>query len=285
MVDLKKELEKDKETLSKQLKNNSPINEAKQLLLGESQEDARIMRHMGGNSTLMQMEEFTGNAVHLEKLEKEYGQVFQVHQIQALCMRYKLRFLNSNLFIGKMDVQVTSMTKQFAKETNTDLNEHDLKTRFFILAEPKAFRLQKQSVSHFQGLKDLRAFMKMVMTDPVLFYKIDDDHFRMIHKWGNDFTIYRALLGFKWLNPDNLRTFNFFIHIPMIAAILGLVAPTFILTNPITTILGTLAASALGATLRNLWYVDRGGFLSEKQTSYHDGFFTSYNWNSPFKLK
>ena len=39
--------------------------------------------------------------------------------------------------------------------------------------------------------------------DPVLFYKIDDQHYRLIHKWGNDFTVLRRIKGYVYDNVDN----------------------------------------------------------------------------------
>lgn len=284
-VDLKEELVRDKETLARQLSENSPVNEVRQLLLTESAEDARILRAMGQNSTLMQLENLTNNAIQLEKLEEEYGEVFTRHQIEALAIKYRLRFVGSNNFIGKMDVQVTAMIRKFAKDTNTSIDEHTLSTKFKILAEPSAFNTHRVRVSHFQGAKDMAAFMHGVFVDPVLFYQIDENHFRMIHKWGNDFTIYRLLLGYKWRSPNTLRTFNFFFQLPFIAILMGLLNSTVIVDYPIATTSILLVSSALIAWVRNVYYLDKGGHLSQENTEYFDGFFTPHNWSSLDKLK
>lgn len=276
-VKLDEELKKGKEDLAKQADMN--LSETKQLLIASGQEDMHILRHLGANSTLVQLENLSGKTIELENLEKEYGQVFTIGQIEDLAVDYRLRFLASRLFIGKMDVEVTAKVKEFFKKTNMASDEHTLQTKFFVLATPDSFSLEKHRVEHFKGIKQA-----LMDNDPVLFYKIDDIHYRMIHKWGKDFTIFRRLLGYKWKSPNKVRTFNFFAYMPIFALILGLLFPAMVATTPFLSVGLVILATAIFAWVRNLQYVDEGGTFSSQETEYYDKYFTPHNWNTTAKL-
>lgn len=258
-----------------------PVNVVKHLLLEASNEDARILRVMGRNSTMMQMENLVGSARELEDLEKEYGQVFEEEQIRDLAIRYRLRFLNSKNFIGKMDIQVTAKIKEFAKNYGISLNEANLEYNFYILAEPKAFALKTIRVKRFENLK---AALTNAFVDPVLFYQVKPGIFVKVHKWGKDFTIYRRLLGYKWQNPNTVRTFNFCVHFGILSLLTATFLPSALINYPILTLLLVSGLSALIATLRNLAILKEGGILSTSESEYVAEYFTSENWDKTDKL-
>ncbi len=116
-VSIDKELEK-KSIEEKKKFNIDPINEVKLLLAGESSEDARILRGLSQNSQFNRIENLRGNQIELENLENEYqGKVYTLDQIESLCVDYRLRFLQSRLFTGSYDVEVSAKIKYLAKET------------------------------------------------------------------------------------------------------------------------------------------------------------------------
>ena len=277
-VNLEKELLKDKEgRLKKSSDERTAVDEVKLLLAGEDQEDQRILRFMGGNSAVMQLENFKGENIEWEKLEKEYGKVFSRDQIRDLAIDYRLRFLNSNLFIGSMNVEVTAKIKEFAKDINTVMDEHTLLTRFFILAVPSCFSLQKVKAKRFSEWEERK---RQAQLDPVLFYKIDDNHYRMIHQWGKEFTLYRKLLGYRWKTPNTLRTSSFFMALPVVALLMAAIFPDFIWTHMSTAIFAVTGFSFLFATLFNVIALKEGGFFVEDKTVYNPNYFTPTNWDS-----
>jgi|GEM_PF-3873469 len=204
-MDLKKELQQIKTNNIKH--HNDVVSEVKLLLAGDASEDLAIMRHLASNSKIVRAEEALGRKIELEKLENDYGEVYTIDQIEKLCIKYKLRFLPSRLFKGDLPVTTIHKIKQFAKETTTSIDPHSLNTKFFIIAPAESFELNYVSE---------RAERERIMRekDPVLFYQIDSEHYRMIHKWGNDFTIFRRVIGFIW---ENKAQHNYTIKISYVA--------------------------------------------------------------------
>lgn len=79
-----KELREEKE---KQLsKINDPINTIQKLLEYDSQEDRRILTQLSSNSNFVTLEYLRGKKLELEKLEKEYGEVFHIDQIKEIAI-------------------------------------------------------------------------------------------------------------------------------------------------------------------------------------------------------
>jgi hypothetical protein len=189
-VSIDKELEKVSQE-KKQKLNVDPINEVKLLLEGESSEDARILRGLSKNSQFNRIEKVRGEQIELETFENEYeGKVYTIDQIGKLCVDYRLRFLQSRYYTGSYDVEVASKIKEFAKETKSPIDEWSLERRFFMMAPTEMFTLRDEK---YISKAELRR-----QADPAIFYQIDEKHYRLIHKWGADFTILRLIEGFRW---------------------------------------------------------------------------------------
>jgi len=219
-VDLKETLEKTNEKSKKEqdaLLALSGLGEIKGLLAYDSQRDAEIISSLGINSVNATLNEVKAKSIELEKAEKFYEQtVFEEEQIKTLCLDYNLKFLPTSLFIGAFSVEVAAKIKNLEKtitksripemaakrnltieeylETDDSKREfnfdtHQLKTKFFIMAPGKMFNLEKRPKP-----------AKIVDYDPILFYKTEENKYVMVHKWGQDFTIFRAIKGFIFRN-------------------------------------------------------------------------------------
>lgn len=272
-VRLEKELEAVKATDSV-IQEHQAVKDVKLLLVGEENEDARILRGIGANSTFVKIEEERGKQIELENLEKEYaGGVFTTAQIEKLALKYRLRFLNSSLFSAHIDVEVSAKIKEFAKKANVDLDTYSLQTRFMILAPAECFNLEIFNFTQkkIERQKEEALRLRQLMLDPLLFYKIDDDKYRLVHKWGNDFSIVRRIEGYKWRNLNTFWTFNFFMLLPVIC-FLGawIFSPVFIISHPvwyvaIMLLVNSLMASAFNAGVTDKgWFDEEGGFFSEE---------------------
>lgn len=187
-----------------------PLQEVKLLLAGDHQQDVGLMRSLAGSSKLIQQEKIVGAQLELEKFNKQYGKTFTLEQIKTLAMKYNLRFLRSTRFKGDMDIQVISKVKEFAKEHEVScLDEHSLGTKFFIMAPAESFHMETRSLKSVRAQEKEEARRKLMMErDPILFYKIDEKHYRMIHKWGRDLTATRAIAGWYWKNFKNYAKVN-----------------------------------------------------------------------------
>lgn len=269
-VKLEDELLSGKAEKKRQFEADGSVNEVKLLLAGEEQEDLRILKGIGVNSTIVQIEQENGKRIELEKLDRDFaGNVFEVGDIEKLCIKYRLRFLPSTLFVGNIEARVALKIKEFAKVTKTEIDEYTLRTRFLIMAPPESFRLQR--VQFVRTVKD---------PDPLIFYKISDTKYRLIHKWGNDFSILRRLLGFRWANLRNYWLTNFFLLLPIATLLVCMVIPaTVIIQKTLPATLLVLIVTAFFTCWMNRPVTDEHWFDSER------GFFTPWNWNISEKLK
>lgn len=217
-----KELTKAKEKQKDFALNNNVITEVNKLLEYDNHRDLEILRAIGPQSNLVQAEDKKGQAIELERKENFFaGTVFTRREIVSLATKYRLKFLRSDAYKSYIDPTVTieikelersiakSMERDQAKkrgvsvedyraekgETTFKFDAYVLKNNFYILAPASCFHLQKVS-KH--------------VPDPVMFYTDDNIHFRLIKKWGKDFTIFRRLLGQLHKNrPSMFWTLSF----------------------------------------------------------------------------
>lgn len=272
-LELDKELEK-RSQKEKEKYNLDPVSEIKTLLLTESSEDARILRGLSKNSHFNRIESLRGEQIQLENLETEYeGKVFKVEQIKSLCVDYRLRFLQSRYFTGSYDVEVASKIKDFARTTNTSIDDYTLGRRFYVMAPQDMFELKDEKYISKAELRRL--------ADPAIFYQIDENHYRLIHKWGSDFTVFRLIEGFRWKSWWSHQLFNTVMLMPIFAFIFGLLFETPAATfenHPIWCSIGLILSSFVTA-----WLI----FGLRKQDEFEaiDGFFSKTNWNSDSKIR
>ena len=257
---LKNQKKKDMEVLDS-------VKEVRHLLQNAESEDARILRNLSENSELNRVERITKTALEIERLESKYtGDIFTLEQIEKLAIDYRLRFLNSRYFTGKFDVEVAAKIKEFGRENNISLNEYHLKNNFFILGPKEIFDLKNEK------------YIEPKQLDPVLFYKLDDNHYRMIHKWGSDFTILRYLEGFKWKNIGNYFWFTLFATFPIISFIVGLLIPLSFVTFTIGYVLSIFFFILIPSLIYNIFF--KIGPKTDSDWDTITDFFTLGNWTS-----
>ncbi len=255
---LKEQKKKDFENL-----NSDPVKEAKLLLQGDATEELRILQGLSNNSEFARIQNITGRQIEIEKLEGTYdGNVFTREQIQKLAIDYHLRFLEARYYTGTFDTQVASKIKNFARSTNTPMDNHSLSRSYMILAPVDCFSLKEEK------------YISKKQLDPAIFYRINDNHYRLIHKWGKDFTILRLIDGWKWRSWTNFHFFYTAVMSPFVVALVSIVfgnMPMF--ENPILTITGIFLLSNIFAFIfKSVWKLD--------DCSPIEKFFTPHNWDS-----
>lgn len=245
-----------------------PLTEVKLLLENNEADDVRILRGLSNYSEFSRMENLRGTQLELENIEKEYkGKIFTIDQIKTLAIEYNLRFLSTRYFTGKYDVQVAAKIKEFSRETNTPTDDYTIMKSYCILAPENCFTLENET---YVDKKTLR--------DPLLFYKVDNTHFRLIHKWGNDFSVLRYLDGFKWKNWWSYFAFMFAMVLPFVALGTSLITSvSWVSVHPIGYSIMTLLITAI---------VTHVGFTVWKQDEFEaiSGFFSYGKWNSHKKV-
>ena len=120
--------------------------------------------------------------------EMETKNIFHKDTIKSICVQYRLRFLDSNLFKGDYPNNITKVISDIEKKHETTLNN------FMIMAPSKLFKIKSPD-------------------DPILFVPIGNDYYYLIHKWGEEFNYLRKLLVLPFKNIDNLTVFSILVSV------------------------------------------------------------------------
>lgn len=193
MDKITKELNQHKRDDVQALQTDSVVQSVKGLLEDDAAKDRQILRSMGLDKHLQIAEDKQSKIMELEKLDNCYGgQVYHIDQIKKLAIDYHLKFLPSGRYSGSIDVQVPFKVREFATANKMDLTTTQLEYNFMMLAPAECFDLEKIVIDR----------------DPALFYKIDDKHYRLIYKWGKDFTPFRYIQGLKWKSVSGFVLIN-----------------------------------------------------------------------------
>jgi hypothetical protein len=104
--------------------------------------------------------------------------IFHLEQIKTICIDYRLRFLDSNIFKNNIPEEAISKIRMIEKEHNTSLEG------FKIIAPSKAFHLLNYD-------------------DPLLFVPIGNDYYYLVHQWGNEMNPLRKLMVLPVKNLGN----------------------------------------------------------------------------------
>ena len=118
----------------------------------------------------------------------ESKNIFHQDTIKKICVRYRLRFLDSNLFKGEYPKNITSIIK------NVEIKHDTTLSNFMIMAPSKLFKIKSPD-------------------DPILFVPIGNNYYYLIHKWGEEFNVFRKLLVLPFKNIDNLTIFSVLVSV------------------------------------------------------------------------
>lgn len=114
--------------------------------------------------------------------------IYHIDQIKQICIDYRLRFLDSKYFKGKLPKSAISAIKDLE-------NKHEISIEGFkIIAPSKLFKLENAD-------------------DPLLFAPMGNDYFYLIHKWGNDLHPFRRLMMWFFKSFENLLILTFLVSL------------------------------------------------------------------------
>ena len=160
---------------SRQISESDLLAEIKNLLDQDDLKDELIYNQ------LQSPVETDRNAFDIDLLETD--RIFHLDHIKAICIDYRLRFLDSKLFKGTTPYEAVIKIKALEKEHNTVIEG------FKIMAPSKLFKLENAD-------------------DPLLFAPIGNGYYYLIHKWGNDLSPLRKLAVLPFKNFENLMAFT-----------------------------------------------------------------------------
>ena len=143
------------------------------------------------------------NVLDFDKMES--NNIFHSSTIKKICVKYRLRFLDSELFKGEYPQNITKIIRGLENKHNTKLKN------FMIMAPSKLFKIKSPD-------------------DPILFAPIGNGYYYLIHKWGKEFNSIRRLLVLPFKNIDNLTIFS--ILVSVVFALIGkLIFPTLTMSE------------------------------------------------------
>lgn len=145
-------------------------------------------------SSLINKNSFFEFEYNISKIDS--NKLFHVNQIKKICIDYRLRFLELNLFKGKVPKKAYQNLEKF-KADHPNL-KFDLK----IMAPSKLFELENYD-------------------DPLLFASLGNGYYYLIHKWGNDLSFFRKISVWPFKNLVNILTFISIISLVITALVPG----------------------------------------------------------------
>lgn len=174
------------------------LNEAFSLLYKSYCDDERIEKALkeGGKPT-------SGVTISWSALSPE--RIFSIKEIRETSVKHRLRFLDSKHFKGEIPYEAKAEIKRLEKELGMELTE------FKLMAPGERFVLTDCD------------------KDPLLFLKLSENYYYLIHQWGNDMVWYR-----KWMFWPLRSLTTLGITIATVSMLLALLVPTELIVGDAT---------------------------------------------------
>jgi len=167
-TNLETQLSKEKH---KTLKTNDMIEQVYQILNHHQKNNERILDNISCSKGVVH------NNFEFDLLET--AAIYHIDQIKAVCIDYRLRFLDTKYFKGEIPQEALTKIDKIEKDHQIEIKG------FKIVAPSKLFKLEDKD-------------------DPLLFAPIGNDYFYLIHKWGNDLSPFRKITMWPFKNIINL---------------------------------------------------------------------------------
>jgi hypothetical protein len=253
---------------SELLKTNKTVVSADELLFVKEYEkvghiDASALERVGISTVSDGKNIVTKNKKFFDDVKNfDQSRVFHISQIKEICLKYNLRFLHSSLYKGTIDEQLILKIGQFELAHNKELYSksvfnnnrkdyvYDDANNSFIIAPKDSFKLLEKPI------------------DPLFFYKINDEYFYLIHKWGNDLSLFR-----KYVFSVSLIKH---ICIPIILALISLLCSLLFIDESFK--IGFYCAAAVSSFVAVMILVGYWENFSEDCTN-------DFNWNRPVRYQ
>lgn len=250
--------------LQKTDKDNVDIVQAAQKLLdSHDQEKRHTLRKLGMSTEIDHHDETMSKHLIKKHFREKYGEgIIHIDEIKQACIKYKLRFLDSNKYVGKIDNQLADVVIRYCNKWKISPDP----SYFKVLAPPEIFALVK--VKEETALQNFVRILK----DPIMFHYLGDDCYRIVHKWGNDFTFLRRIKAY----PFQSKVTMFLSITPLLFALLFMIISLF--THIYTA--GVLGLMTLSVSLGSLYSY----FGRHDEEINNKMFYSIHNWDTDKKI-
>lgn len=221
--------------------------------LGEVVEDTTL-RRLGLVESALEGKAISNRTQMLKQQTNIFAQerVFHVSQIKSVCNRYYLRFLPTQSYRGSIPNDLASRITNFETAYGIKCHSGDLR----IAAPRNSFELEKRP------------------KDPLLFWRINEEYYYLIHKWGHDLSVFRRLIPF-FSSP-------FFFWLSIVAAAIGLAWFIGALANAVPTAIEL--ATVLSAFFTVIFWVGAiAEYSSDGDLEFMPRWAPMNNWTSKYQ--
>ena len=212
---------------------------ARTILRQQGEQEVRLVGQLGLRRSL---EQINDNQYHRFLHQQFRGSVYHVDDIRQVCVHYRMRMLPSHRYCGPIDPEFGPTLASLPAGLQPD-GRGTRRATSLLWPRPKRSTSKKR---------------QRPLIDPLLLYRIDGQHYRVVHQWGGDLHPLRYLRAWRHRSLTHMTLFW--------------TAFTFLVT---TVLFGLLAESLTNAFLIG-W-----GYYSTLRDSYDEQRhrFSSYNWN------
>ena len=172
------------ELLKQQQKSSEPLDEIILLLDSATANDKEVLERLSANKQ--------DAPLHVNETQLDKSRIFTLDTINQICVKYRLRFLDSKHFKSPFPYEAIYQINCFEKQ-------QDLKIQKFKIIAP-------YGMFHLSDANE----------DPLLFAQISETKFYLLHKWGQDLKWYRAILNFPLQS-----IYTFFFSAVLLAAVVA----------------------------------------------------------------
>lgn len=203
-INVKEKLIKEEEL--KRIPENEVLTEVKLLLDSQEAMNKSALKAAKLDHHLQIAENVAEISLRQKEFVEKHGGLnpISLETIKKICIKYGLRFLPTEHYIGTIDsavsVKVLELVRKLgniespSETISTFAMENMLGNNLFIMAPPDSFTL-KRSESKRERIKRLRK------EDPILFYRIPHtDSYYLVHSWGNDLSLWNYLKTLPYRN-------------------------------------------------------------------------------------
>ncbi len=136
---------------------------------------------------------------------------FTKEDVQRVCVRYRMRMLPSHRYQGPVDPEFGVKLRAFQRQH--PLTDADWQQHFFIVAPAETFALDKR---------------QNPAVDPLLLYRVDAHHYRLVHQWGNDLHPLRRWRAWRHRSLTTMALYWALVTFVLSAATFGLLAESWV---------------------------------------------------------
>ncbi len=214
---------------------DNPAREAQALLQEQGMQEEDAIRQLGLKRSLPQIRDSKQRWLRHWLLNKQLdGEVYHVDDIKQICVDYRMRMLSSRLYHGPIDPEFGMKLKRFQEEQA--LTKEDLEYDFYIVAPAETFDLEKR---------------QRPIIDPLLLYKVDQHHYKLVHQWGDDLHPLRYIQSWRHQNLTNMTVFWTIITFLVTMLLFGFLAESMVNAFTIASVFTFLVGWGFYSTVRD----------------------------------